>query len=161
MTRRSVAVASVIVLLLAGFGIAALAMTDLSPFYGSAPNEQPGIQANLVDAANRAGEGGSVKFADIVPGGWDTAYVWEGYGADRDHTAFPGVDFGRGAQGDDDVLAFANHGTLEAWVRLDINQSFIYFDLPAGGVKASRDVSVFTVTRDPSYAAGYVLRLAH
>lgn len=160
MMDRRVGIALAAGLLILGIGAIGLAALDLSPFAGSAPNNKPEIQTKLVDGANRAGDGGTVKLADVVAGNWDTAYVWEGYGADRDHSVFPGVDFGSGAQGIDDVLAFSNQGKLEAWFRLDIHEPFIYFDLPAGGIRATRDLAVFTVTRDPNYPSGYVLRLA-
>jgi hypothetical protein len=65
-----------------------------SPFFGDAPNRRSEIQANLVQAAQQAGEGGGVKFADIVPDRWDTVYVWDGYSADPGNIVFPGINFG-------------------------------------------------------------------
>lgn len=125
-----------------------LISTALSPIFGSAPNSRPDIQANLVQAAARAGEGGTVKLADVVLGTWDTAYVWDGYSADIDHAVFPGVDFGSGAYGYDYVLAFAANGKLVSWVRFNVNNPLVYFDLPSSAeIRASRDSAVFEVRK--------------
>ena len=131
--------------------------TALSSFLGSAPNITPAIEADLVRAADRAGEGGTVKLAEAVPGSWDTAYVWDGYSADIDHAVFPGVDFGSGAYGQDYVLAFAADGKLVSWVRFNVNDPLIYFDPPADGIHASRDDAAFAVVKDTNYPAGYLL----
>ena len=161
MTRRGVGLTLgfLVVLLLVGVVVAGLLMsTALSSFFGSAPNRRPEIQADLVRAADRAGEGGTVKLAEVVPGSWDTAYVWDGYSADIDHAAFPGVDFGSGAYGHDYVLAFAANGKLVSWVRFNVNDPLVYFDPPQGGIRTSRDEAVFTVFKDGYYPAGYLLR---
>ena len=147
------------VLLLVGVVVAGLLMsTALSSFFGSASNSRPEIQADLVRAADRAGDGGTVKLAEVVPGSWDTSYVWGGYSADMDHAAFPGVDFGSGAYGQDYVLAFAANGKLVSWDRFNVNDPLVYFDPPADGIRTSRNDAVFTVIKDVNYPAGYLLR---
>ena len=131
----------------------------LSPFFGDAPNRRSEIQANLVQAAQQAGEGGTVKFADIVPAAWDTVYIWDGYSADPGHVVFPGVDFGTGGYGSDDVVAFSDQGKLVAWVRYNVNQPAVVFEMPSGGIKATREAAVFKVVKDPAYPADYALIL--
>lgn len=150
------------VLLVVGVVVGGVLMsTALSSFFGSAPNSRPEIQADLVRAADQAGEGGTVKLAEVAPGSWDTAYVWDGYSADVDHAVFPGVDFGTGAYGQDYVLAFAANGKLVSWVRFNVNDPLVYFDPPADGIHAPRDSAIFTVVKDANYPAGYLLRFGH
>ena len=164
MTRRGLALTLgyIGVLLLVGLLVVGVWLsTVFSSFFGSAPNAQPAIQADLVRAAERAGEGGTVALADVVPGTWDTAYVWDGYSADTDHAVFPSVDFGSGAYGTDFVLAFANDGKLVSWVRFNVNDPLVYFDLPTGEVKALRNNAIFTVVKDGNAPGGDTLRLGH
>jgi hypothetical protein len=146
------------VLLLAGGVVAVLLVSStLSAFQGDAPNRQPGIQADLVRAAHEAGDGGKVNLADVVPGQWDTAYVWDGYSADVDHSVFPGVDFGIGAHGQDCVVAFASEGRLVSWVRFNVNEPLVHFEPPADGFRVLRDSAAFEVKRDGDDPAGFLL----
>lgn len=162
MTRRGFTLATryaAVLLLIGVVAAGVLSMTALTSFFGSAPNAEPALQANFVRAVDRAGDGGKVALADVVPGTWDTAYVWDGYSADTDHAVFPGVDFGLGAHGQDYVVAFATGGNLVSWVRFNVNDPLVYFDLPTGGVNVLRDSALFTVVKDGNYPAGYLLRL--
>jgi hypothetical protein len=58
------------------------------------------------------------------------------------------------------VLAFSDHGTVVAWVRYNVNEPAVAFDLPLGGIKATREAAVFRVVKDPAYPADYALVLA-
>jgi hypothetical protein len=153
-----------VLLIIAGLAIAVavgLFAVDalLAPTFGSAPNEHPEIQANLFAAASQAGVGGTVSFADLVPGAWDTVYVWDGYTADREHLVFPGLDFGDGGYGTDYVIAFAKAGDLVAWVRFNINDPHVFFDPAGTGIRASRGDAVFAVTLHPDFPTTQYLLL--
>ena len=153
-------VAYVGVLLLAGLLVGALILNwALGSFFGSAPNSHPELQAAIVAAAEQAGEGGTVALAQVYSASWDTVWVWDGYGADTNHEVFPHADFGSGAHGQDYVVAFALTGELVGWVRFNVNDPIVYFDLPTGSIHATRDTAMFHVRSDRDYPAAYVLAL--
>ena len=56
------------------------------------------------------------------------------------------------------MLAFAANGKLVSWVRFNINDQLVSFDLPADGIRTSRDGAVFTVIKVPNNPASYLLR---
>lgn len=146
----------VLLFLLAGLLILNALGSSIS---GSAPHNRPELQGALVNAAERAGNGGSVALDDVLSSDWDQVWVWDGYSADRDHTVFPHVDFGLGGYGTDYVIAFAKAGELVAWVRFNINDPIVYFDPGDGAITARRDEACFLVTSDADHPAGYVLVL--
>lgn len=153
MTRRRILFIAVPAL----FGAIAAVALILVPLLLAPPNQQSHIQRDLVDAASHAGVGGTVDMATVVPVAWDTVYIWDGYTADRKHEVFPSVDFGNGSFGSDYVVAFADHGTLAAWVRFNVDDPHVFFDPPGEGLKLARQDAKFVVSEHPRLPGWFLL----